>query len=118
MSYSNNPTAEEKENMKNFLLNLGKILPCQKCRSNFYGHLNKYPLNDYSLNNRVNFLNWLTAINNEVRQINGNKVLTPNEMINKYLSKDGNCDIWSNFLYISSLLLIVIILIMLVKFRY
>lgn len=119
LSYSNNPSIEEQNNMKNFFLATGKILPCQKCRINFSNHLKKFPLNDYVLSNRDNLINWLVTINNEVRTLNGTNKLTANEILSRYVGEKTNgIDYKTSLICVLSLLIIICILIFFVKFRY
>ena len=43
-NYPVNPTCEDKDNYRNFILNLRNTLPCGKCRTNLCKNLKKLPL--------------------------------------------------------------------------
>lgn len=117
LSYPDNPSLEEQNNMKNFLINMGKVLPCEKCRFNFSEHLKKYPINNLTLQNRNNLTNWLINVLNEIRVQNGKRKMTYEEIVNKYI-KNKNTPINFHLLYISSLIIIIIALIIFIKFKY
>lgn len=118
ISYPNNPTNEEQNNMKNFLLYTGKILPCEKCRLNYIDHLKKYPLNEAALRDRNSLLIWLSNINNEIRVINNKEPLKTDKIIDRYINKNSCEENYkTNLIYILSILIIIFILIFFVKFK-
>ena len=47
LNYPNNPTMYDKQNYKNFFVNLHSILPCDWCSKNYKHHLQKYPIDNY-----------------------------------------------------------------------
>ena len=64
MGYPDNPTNEEQKYMKNFLISLKFVIPCEKCRNNYKKHLDEYPLNDNVLSDRNNLFKWLVDVHN------------------------------------------------------
>ena len=54
-NYPVNPSQEEKQHYKAFILSLKNILPCGKCRTNLERNIKKLPLTMSVLKNRENF---------------------------------------------------------------
>lgn len=96
LSYPQNPSEVEKQNMRNFLQSLGHILPCNKCRYNYKNHLMKYPLDDNALRNQDSLLNWMTNNINEINMENNKPQLTTYQIIEKYLNTGKKEQIKSN----------------------
>ena len=69
LGYSNKPTDEDKTHYKNFMLELGHVLPCVECRENFKKHNIKYPIDEY-LKNSNSLFNWIIKIQNEINYQN------------------------------------------------
>lgn len=67
LSYPNNPSSKDKENYKNFLLNLQNVLPCQKCCDHFRKNVSKYNINNY-LSDPHKLFSWVVTIQNEVQK--------------------------------------------------
>lgn len=89
MAYPDNPTNNDREQMKLFLRSMGNVLPCEKCRINFSNHQLELPLNENVLNNRINLLNWMATINNQVRVNNNEPQMDIQEIIKKYIDKNN-----------------------------
>lgn len=85
LGYSDNPTSEDKENMKNFFIAIGYVLPCEKCRVNYKNHLIDIKLTDTVLESRHNLLLWLISIENAIAKINNKQGITYQQVINEYL---------------------------------
>lgn len=79
LAYPKNPTNNDIKTYKKFYLNVGKVLPCHKCRINYSKHLKKFPLNDNIFKNRETLVNWLIDIHNCVNEIKGEKIFNYNE---------------------------------------
>lgn len=90
LSYPDEPTYQDKTNMKNFFNNVKNVLPCEKCRINFDKHLEKYPLSDDILNSRFDLINWLINIHNEVNIMNNKPVFTYEKAIHKLIHEKPN----------------------------
>jgi len=88
MAYPEKPTNEDKIYMKNFLLSLKFVIPCEKCRDNYSSHLKTYPLSDEVLSNRDILFKWIVDVHNSA---NTKKTKTYDETFNYYMSKyEGN----------------------------
>jgi len=71
-NYPTNPTIEDKQNYRNFILNLQNVLPCKFCRENFKLNVTVCPLTLSHLANRETFSKY---------------VYTLHELVNKRLGK-------------------------------
>ena len=58
-NYPINPTAEEKNNYRNFVLNLQHVLPCKYCRINLKTNFKQFPLNMNHMKNRETFSKYI-----------------------------------------------------------
>ena len=87
-TYPNNPTLDDKETYLNFFSLVGKVLPCKNCRINFEKHQIKYPINDIVLSNKENLVKWLINVHNEVNIMNGKKIYTYEQVLDKYFGED------------------------------
>ena len=72
VNYPINPTCEDKEHYKTFIMSLKHVLPCKYCRDNLTKNLKILPLNSEALKNRENFSKWMYKLH---------------EIVNKYLGK-------------------------------
>ena len=80
-NYPVNPTEEDKQNYRNYVLSLQNILPCRHCRENLTNNLKKYPLNMCHMKNRDTFSRYIYNLH---------------ECVNKMLDKKSGlsyCDI-------------------------
>ena len=67
-NYPVDPTEEDKVNYKQYIMSMGKILPCKYCRDNFKKNIKSVPLNKSSLKNREAFSKWMFDFHNEVNK--------------------------------------------------
>ncbi len=70
-NYPNEPTKEEKENYKNFVLSLQHVLPCKYCRMNISKNFKKMPITDDVLENRTTFSKYMYDLHNMVNVMLG-----------------------------------------------
>lgn len=110
LSYSDCPTDEDKKNMKNFFVYLGRSLPCMKCRNNFSKHLKTHPITDKVLSSRQNLFNWTVDIHNEVNKIHRKKIWTYEETLPLYVKSVSDADYRRNQI-ITGLFIVLIILV-------
>ena len=66
MNYPDNPTHQDKKEMKDFFNSLRYVLPCEKCSKNLQFNMMKYPLTDNMLSSRDSLVRWLIEIHNMV----------------------------------------------------
>lgn len=80
-NYPVNPTQEDKNNYRNFVLGLQNVLPCGKCRNNLKNNLKTLPLTMDVMKNRNTFSRYIYDLH---------------ELINKMLKKKSGltyCDV-------------------------
>lgn len=81
LNYPLNPTEEQRNRMKKFLLSLQYILPCRYCRDNYKRHLKELPA---KLENRESFFKFLVDLHNFVNSETGKRMLTYKEVLDLY----------------------------------
>jgi len=82
LSYPENPTTDEQELIYDYLASLQKIIPCEKCRKNFNGHLESMEVE--VLQCRDNLVRWLFNVHNLVNTDTGKPQYLYDEFIKKY----------------------------------
>ena len=108
LSYPDNPSDDDKHNIKQFFIYAGKVLPCAKCRNNFKDHLHKYPLDDNVLSSRLTLVNWLIDIHNEVNIATGKPVVQHKLVIENFTN--SNQDNNKKTVLLITIILIIIII--------
>lgn len=68
-NYPVNPSEEDKDNYYNFLMSMGRILPCRYCRENFTKNLKSIKLNEDDFETRENFSKMIYDLHNEVNKV-------------------------------------------------
>ena len=70
---------------KEFIMNLGKVLPCGACRKNLVKNLKRTPLTAHALKNRNNFSRWMYRLHEVVNKMLDKKSgLTYNQVRERY----------------------------------
>ena len=64
-----NPTKQDKQNYKRFIMSLKYILPCKYCRINLGKNLKLIPLTDNCLQNRNFFSRWMYKLHEHVNKM-------------------------------------------------
>lgn len=77
-TYPENPTNDQMIHAKNFYSELQYLLPCEKCRTSYTQHFEKYPIENWLVNN-IKLSEWVELIYME----------TTNN-ISKNINKDTN----------------------------
>ena len=92
LAYPENPTEDDMDNLYNFFNTIQTVLPCEKCRINFKYHLERTPLSDEILADRVSVIKWLFNIHNEVNISTNKPVMSYDDFITQYTinSKEKN----------------------------
>lgn len=88
LSYPDNPSGDDKINIRNFFTSIQHLLPCEKCRHHFSNYIKQYPLDDNVMRSRHNLSNWLLVIHNNVNKSLNKPIMTYNEMIKLYLPEN------------------------------
>jgi len=70
-NYPVKPSCEDKKNFRNFILALGKILPCRHCRENLKKNLKKFPLTQANLRNRDALSRWMYGFHEHINKMLG-----------------------------------------------
>jgi len=115
ISYSDNPTNDDKVHVKNFLESLQFVLPCETCRDHFAENLKNFPITDNVLSSRSNLLIWVVGINNEVNNRLGKPNVTIEKIIERYTQNNNDTDYWKFKVTIALLVFLIIVLIYYVK---
>jgi ATP-dependent Zn protease len=116
LNYPENPTPEQKKQYKKFFESLADVIPCDKCKYNYIKKIKKNPVN---VESRMELVQWLLNIHNEVNVSNEKSPLSMKEFIKKYREMYSIDDETSNKEYIKvdkkylnyTIILIIIILI-------
>lgn len=112
ISYPNDPTETEKENVKKFFEILKVLIPCAKCRSHYTNNLQINPLTDNILNSKYKLIEWLVNLHNEVNGRTGKKIITVEEAMQIYTRTQEEDKInYVSFFTILLLLLLICVLI-------
>ena len=91
-NYPVKPTRKHKNQYKNFIMSLGKILPCRHCRENYPNNLKSIPLTDNVLKNRHNFSKWMYDFHEQVNKMLKKKSgLTFKQVRNRYENFRARC---------------------------
>lgn len=114
LSLPDNLSKKNQEDIKKLLTLLSAYLPCEKCRLNFNEHIKKFPLTDDVLQNKESLLKWMVNINNEVNKKTGSKLISVEQIKDKYLSMYAKKSFDKTYLVIA-LLISIIILLLLIK---
>jgi hypothetical protein len=80
-NYPVNPTLEQKNQYRNYILSLQNVLPCGACRKNLTNNLRRYPLQMKHMKNRDTFSRYIYNLH---------------ELVNNMLNKKSNlsyCDV-------------------------
>jgi hypothetical protein len=91
MAYPDYPSRYDKQNYKNFFINLSHVIPCSLCGDNYKDHLRQYPLTDDVLSSQTNLMEWGIKMHNLVNEENRKKVFS-NEEAYKLISKEDVTD--------------------------
>jgi hypothetical protein len=116
LGYPDKPTQEEKENYKEFYVNLWKVIPCYKCSINYQKHLQELPIDEF-LNDNMSLFKWTVDFHNIVNKYLRKKEWTFEEALDKFrkiargedekfVSIDSK---WDSLIWWSTLLVILII---------
>jgi hypothetical protein len=83
MNYPSNPTFTDKKDYQNFFVSLQHVIPCKVCRKNYQRHLKELPIDNH-LESRQKIVYWLIDLHNLVNAELGKKILSYENVIEKY----------------------------------
>lgn len=109
-AYPNNPTVDDKNNVRIFFTNIVNVLPCENCRVHYTLNLKNYPLTDEVLSSKNNLVKWLIDVHNEVNKRTGKPELTLEEASEIYLSTKND----ENQVFISNKTMIILFMIFII----
>lgn len=118
LDYPDNPTKEDKDNIKNFINCFGKVIPCDKCKFNFKSHIDEIPLTEEVLKTKKNFIKWMIDIHNSVNKMNGKAELSYHDALKNILISCNGKNNNTNNKNIIIIVLIVIIIILTIGLLY
>lgn len=96
-NYPVNPTKENKEHYKSFVLNLQNVLPCKYCRINLKNNFKVLPLTDDCMENRESFSKYIYNLHETVNKMLGKKSgLTYEDVRIRYENFRARCTIEEN----------------------
>jgi hypothetical protein len=82
-AYPLKPTQEDKDNYKNFFLNLKHVIPCSVCKKNYKRHIEEHPIDGF-LDTKKSLVYWVIDMHNMVNAEIGKKILSYDVVIKKY----------------------------------
>jgi hypothetical protein len=112
-NYPDNPTDEDKKNIKDFFDLIGHLLPCEKCRMHYKNHMLTYKLTGDNVMNKKSLFLWTINLHNIVNLSLGKNMLSEEDVINKYIHKNKTDK--KNIIIIILLILIIVLLVILMK---
>jgi len=91
-NYPANPTCEEKQHYRNFVLSLKNVLPCGKCRVNLCNNFKKLPLKMTNMANRETFSKYIYNLHELINKMLGKKSgLSYNQVRERYEHFRARC---------------------------
>jgi hypothetical protein len=72
-NYPVNPTKEDKQNYRNYILNLRNVLPCKYCRQNLTNNLKINPITMKDMESRESFSRYVYNLHEMVNKMLGKK---------------------------------------------
>ena len=109
LTYPENPTEQDKQNVKNFFRLLQSLLPCTTCTKHYIQNLQNFPLTDDVLSNKQKIIKWAVDLHNQVNKQTGKNIFDINEIYNKYTKKEMS--IKSKITIILTIVLIILLII-------
>jgi hypothetical protein len=91
-NYPVNPTCTDKQNYRNFVLNLQNVLPCGKCRKNLKRNFKKLPLTWKCMENRDKFSMYVYKLHELInKMLNKTSGLSYNDVRERYEHFRARC---------------------------
>ena len=90
LTYPDNPTNQDKDNYRNFMISIKDILPCPICRTHYAEKLKSYPLTDNIMSDKNLFIKWVIDIHNMVNESKNKRVIPLKEAL-QLINTDTKC---------------------------
>ncbi len=91
LGYPVNPTEQDKKKYYDFFHALKYVIPCSICGNHFKENLEKTPLDDNALSNKMKLIEWGIKMHNHVNKINNKKEYTFEEGLQVLLTNRESC---------------------------
>jgi len=117
LGYPNEASNIDKQNYKNFYINIPNIIPCEECSKHFIDSLNNYQIDNY-LDNKNKLFEWTVIIHNEVNKLLGKKIWNLDNALNHYNNFNIKNNNNNNNIYFIVIFILIIILLILIKLLY
>jgi hypothetical protein len=91
LTYPRNPNSEDKKIYKNFFVTIGKVLPCNTCKSHYAENLIMSEL-DNGLKSNIDLFKWTVDMHNKVNKATHKRIISYEEAmneLNKHYMTDG-----------------------------
>lgn len=93
-NYPNNPTCDDKNNYRHFILNLKNTLPCGKCRKNLHKNFKELPLTMKDMQSRETFSRYVYKLHELINtMLNKRSGLSYNDVRERYEHFRARCSI-------------------------
>jgi len=93
-NYPINPTIDDKNNYRNFIINLQNVLPCKTCRENLTKNFKQLPLTMKDMESRETFSKYIYNLHNVINKMLHKRIqITYDEVKNKYEDYRAKCDV-------------------------
>lgn len=107
VNYPECPSKKVKENVKTFMISMGKVLPCEQCTKNFEKHLKQHPISDKVLSSKSELVKWGIDIHNAVNKIKHTYTLSYEDALVSIL-KPYQSNFTANIIIVAIILLIIL----------
>ena len=114
-SYSTKPSIEERRNMLNFLLSVGHVLPCRRCRSHYNHRVQHLVISSAVLDNRETLSRFLVDLHNDVNTRLGRRTMDYETVRQMYSAESDSS--WTNIAVCSVAALVVLVIMLCVLRR-
>jgi|TARA_B110000259_G_scaffold163323_1_gene188571 hypothetical protein len=114
LGYPNNASNVDRDNYRNFYINIEKIIPCQECATHLKENLSDIPIDTY-LNSREKLFEWTVLLHNLVNKHLGIREWSYDEAYKYYTNKNFNLNSYI-FCYNKLFIIIIVLLIIIIFF--
>jgi len=93
-NYPIHPTQTDKNNYRNFILNLQNVLPCKTCRENLTKNFKQLPLTMNDMENRDTFSRYVYNLHNVInKMLHKNVNISYDDVKKQYEQYRAKCDV-------------------------